>query len=178
MLRHELKRFYSKVDGSQACKKSNLKCHTMITVQIWGDLPSRVTLRSGNFTLSTLIFQLYIVYLQKVLWCHLNNERNYLQQWTVSSECNMFHCDAGEPQLLGRNYFGRQLQCRRGFTLCKVQCTAFMPMYALNVAFSVFLCQAEYAAACPALLLFTTLRHCSSSVSWKRLSGKNPSEFK
>ena len=90
----------------------------------------------------------------------------------------MFHCDAGEPQLLGRNYFGRQLQCRRGFTLCKVQCTAFMPMYALNVAFSVFLCQAEYAAACPALLLFTTLRHCSSSVSWKRLSGKNPSEFK
>ena len=85
MLRHELKRFYSKVDGSQACKKSNLKCHTMITVQIWGDLPSRVTLRSGNFILSTLIFQLYIVYLQKVLWCHLNNERNYLQQ-------HLFHC--------------------------------------------------------------------------------------
>ena len=35
--------------------------------------------------LSTLIFQLYRVYLQKVLWCHLNNERNYLQQ-------HLFHC--------------------------------------------------------------------------------------
>ena len=90
----------------------------------------------------------------------------------------MFHCDAGEPQLLGRNYFGRQLQCRRGFTLCKVQCTAFMPMYALNVAFSVFLCHAEYAAACPALMVFAAQEHCSSSVSWKIVSGKIPSEFK
>ena len=37
---------------------------------------------------------------------------------------------------------------------------------------------AEYAAACPALLLFATQGHCSSSVSWKILSGKIPSEFK
>ena len=37
---------------------------------------------------------------------------------------------------------------------------------------------AEYAAACPALLLFATQEHCSSSVSWKILSGKIPSEFK
>ena len=90
----------------------------------------------------------------------------------------MFHCDAGEPQLLGRNYFCQQLQCRRGFTLCKVQCTAFMRMHALNVAFSVFLCQAEYAVACLTLLVSATQEHCSSSVSWKLLSGKTPSEFK
>ena len=37
---------------------------------------------------------------------------------------------------------------------------------------------AEYAAACPALLLFATQEHCSSSVRWKILSGKIPSEFK
>ena len=87
-----LRNFDQKLMEVKAEKKSNLKCHNMITVQIWGDLPYIVCLFNRQSCDGKIVGHcIKLLYLSKILWATFSTSSNwkFLTEKTISTQIHV-----------------------------------------------------------------------------------------